>query len=424
MTWPRWLRRDLLLLLAARGLRSLSQAYLNIIVPIYLARLGFSAVDLGLLLSASAVSSALLTASVGLFSDRWGRKLSLIALALLTSAGALVFALSTNYLALLTAAAISTLGRGGAAGSGGAWGPYYPAEQALIAEQVSPRDRTTAFGAVSFVGVLAGALGSLVALLPRAWQSSLGLSLLEGDRLLFLVTVGLGIATALAVVPVQERAPANRPHPAAGSRWVPLSEPTVVLVLRFAATNFINGLAIGFLGPLLVYWFHQRYGVAGAELGVLFFLVNLAVAPSYLYADRIARRLGDVNAVVVTRAVSVVLLAMLAFAPTYPVAAAIYLLRMVTGTLSIPVRQSYLMGVIDPNERATAAGLSSLPSQVAGSLSPTAAGWFMQSVSLSLPLLAAAVLQGVNVALFFVFFHRVNVLDERGPGTEAGGRAG
>ena len=35
--WPPWLGRDLVLLFAQRGLRSLSQAYLNVIVPIYLA---------------------------------------------------------------------------------------------------------------------------------------------------------------------------------------------------------------------------------------------------------------------------------------------------------------------------------------------------------------------------------------------------
>ncbi|MCL5264034.1 MAG: MFS transporter [Chloroflexi bacterium] len=412
--WPVWLGRNLTLLFAQRGLRSLTQAYLIIIVPIYLARLEFGAIEIGFLFTASAVSSALLTAAVGLLSDRYGRKLFLILFAMLTSIGALIFALSTDFLVLAVAAAASTLGRGGGAGSGGAWGPFYPAEQALLAEQAGERDRTTIFSAVSFVGVLAGALGSLFALLPAALGLWLGLSLLDGDRVLFAITVGLGIAMTIMVLPVRERITPRPKLPGPRQRWS-LSPRTLDLVLRFAATNFTNGLAIGLLGPLLVYWFHRRYGVGGAELGSLFFLVNLATAPSYLLAPRLTRMLGAVNTVVTTRAISVILLAVLAVMPTYLLAAGFYLARMVAVTLSTPVRQSYLMGIVDPRERASAAGLSSLPSQVASSTTPALAGYTMQTISLDLPLELAAFLQAINTALYYLFFRKIRPPEEMPP---------
>lgn len=409
--WPAWLGRDLTLLFVQRGLRSLTQAYLIIIVPIYLARLGFSAIEIGFLFTASAVSSALLTAAVGLLSDRYGRKLFLVLITLLTAIGALIFALSTSFLLLAVAAAATTLGRGGGAGSGGAWGPFYPAEQALLAEQASERDRTTIFSAVSFVGVLAGAFGSLFALLPAALQSWLGLSVLEGDRVLFAITVCLGIAMAIMVLPVHERL-APSPEPLGPKRLWTISPRTLDLVLRFAVTNFTNGLSIGFLGPLLVYWFHRRYGVGGAELGSLFFFVNLATAPSYLLAPRLTRMLGAVNTVVTTRATSVVLLALLALMPTYLLAAGFYLARMVAVTLSTPVRQSYLMGIVDPRERASAAGLSSLPAQVASSVTPAFAGYTMQTISLGLPLELAAFLQAINTTLYYLFFRKIHPPEE------------
>jgi len=400
------------LLLLLRGLRSLSQAYLNIIVPIYLARLAFGPVDIGIIFTASAVSSALMMAAVGLLSDRFGRKTLLVAMALLTSVGAFAFALSSTFLVLLVAAAVSTLGRGGGAGSGGAWGPYYPAEQALIAEQVGLRDRTSAFGAVSFVGVLAGGLGSLVALVPAALRSSFGLGTIQGDRVLFLLTAGLGIAMALVVLPVREAAPSRPALGATQSRQGRLSPRTRGLILRFAITNTANGFAVGFLGPFLIYWFNVRYGADAAQIGTLFFLINLATAPSYLYSARIARRLGDVNAVVITRGISLVLLFVMAQAPTYLLAGALYLVRMIAATMAMPVRQSYLMGVVQAEERGSAAGLSGLPSQVTGAVSPTLAGYLMQSVSLNLPLELAALFQGVNTALYYVFFHGVRPLEE------------
>jgi len=412
--WPAWIGRDLALLFTQRGLRSLTQAYLIIIVPIYLARLGFGAVEIGFLFTASAASTALLTAAVGLLSDRYGRKLFLVLFSLLTAVGALVFAVSTDLAVLITAAAASTLGRGGGAGSGGAWGPFYPAEQALLAEHASAENRTAVFSAVSFVGVLAGAVGSLLALLPSALQTWLGTSLLEGDRILFAATVGLGVAMGITVLPVRERTVVSPTQPGPKWRWH-LSPKTLGLIVRFAATNFTNGLAIGFLGPLLVYWFHRRYGVGGAELGTLFFLVNLATAPSYLLAPRLTRTLGAVNTVVVTRGVSVVLLALLALMPAYLPAAGFYLARMVAATLSTPVRQSYLMGIVDPRERSSAAGLSSLPSQVASSATPAVAGYTMQAISLDLPLELAAFFQGINTLLYYLFFHNIRPPEEMKP---------
>ncbi|MCL5257286.1 MAG: MFS transporter [Chloroflexi bacterium] len=410
MKWPDWLGRDLTLLFAQRGLRSFTQAYLIIILPIYLARLNLSATQIGLLFTAAAASGALITASIGLLADRYGRKLFLVLLSLLTAAGAVVFALSTNYLVLLVAAAASTIGRGGGAGSGGAWGPFYPAEQALLAAQASDQKRTTIFSAVSFIGVITGALGSLAALLPASLQQA-GLSLPEADRLLFGLAAALGVVMAVVVLPVQDRT-RRTAQPSAGKPFWSLSRRTTGLILRFGATNFTNGLAIGFLGPLLVYWFNQRFGVGGSELGPLFFVINLVTAFSYLTAPRLTRALGAVNTIVLTRGASVVLLALMAVMPAFLLAALFYLLRMVVATLSVPVRQSYLMGIVDPSERASAAGLSNLPAQVASSGTPALAGYLMQTIALDLPLELAAFFQAINTFLYYVFFRNIRPPEE------------
>lgn len=438
--WPRWrpdwLNRDLSLLFAGRGLRSLGQGYLAIIVPLYLARLGFDAEQLGVLFTASAITSALLAAAVGILSDRFGRKTFLILISLMMAAGGLVFALSGNFVVLVVAGALGTIGRGGGAGSGGAFGPYYPAEQPLIAEHASDEKRTTIFGALSFVGVLGGAIGSLLALAPAALKGA-GFSLLDGYRALFLLTVFVGAAMVIVVLPVRERPARPAPTPTPTPTPVPwpraaemstsggttadvprrrvlgLSAPSWSLVSRFMVTNFTNGLAVGMLGPFVVYWFYRRFGVDAAELGTLFFVINLAAALPYLLAGRLARRLGAVNTVVVTRTASVLLLATVAVMPTYPLAAALYLVRMAVNTLSNPVRQSYLMGVITPSERSSAAGLANLPSQVATSVSPTLAGFLFQQVALALPLEFAAALQGLNTVLYYTFFHNVRPPEER-----------
>ena len=252
---------------------------------------------------------------------------------------------------------------------------------------------------------------------------------MDGYRVLFILSAVIGVAIAAVVAPLRERRPRAFSGPetgagglstprsvldaegqraqqvSSGSRRGPLgiSRASWGIIWRFMVTNAANGLAVGVLGPFMVYWFFRRFGTDAAEMGVLFFVINLAGAVPDLLAGRLARRLGAVNAVVVTRSISVVLLAIMAIMPTFLWAAALYLVRMVVNTLSNPIRQSYLMGIIDPADRSSAAGLSNMPSQVGSAISPTLAGYLMQQVSLNLPLGLAAGLQGINVLLYYLF---------------------
>jgi MFS family permease len=171
------------------------------------------------------------------------------------------------------------------------------------------------------------------------------------------------------------------------------------------------------LGPIVVYWFYRRFGVTAAQLAEVFFVLNLVSALPYLMAGRIALRLGSVRAVVLTRAVSSVLLVLVVLMPTFMTAAAIYGLRMLFNILSIPVRQSYLMGVIPAPERSSASGFANFPSQVMSAVGPYVAGVFMQNLFLSLPLEFAAAMQGLNTFLYWFFFRNVLPPEESSNGS-------
>ena len=419
---PRWLNRNLICLFAGRGLRSASQAYLVIVVPLYLAALGYDAVHIGVMFAIVGMASAVMAALTGIMSDRFGRKAMLIVISLMTAAGGAVFAFSTSFVVLTVAAAAGTIGRGGGAGSAGAFGPYYPAEQPLIAEQVSDFERTTVFGALSFVAVLGGAAGSLFAWAPRLMEQGFGLPIIEGYRALFILTAVIGLAMVAVVMPVREAPSAGAHQPgrsgAPGAPWrrnalvLGLSRTSWRLVWRFMVTAATNGLAIGMLGPLLVYWFYRRYGVDAAEIGKLYAVLNLVAAAPYLLAGRMAARYGSVRAVVVCRAIASVLLGVMVVMPSFWLAGLLYGARMIFNTLSIPVRQSFLMGVIPPAERSSAAGMASFPAQVGSSISPYLAGYLMQQVALELPLEVAALLQAINATLYYFFFRAVRPPEE------------
>jgi MFS family permease len=416
---PPWLNPSLTWLFVVRALRSAAQAYLAIIVPLYIALLGYDAVHLGILFTAASVASAILTALTGILSDRFGRKNFLILISLLTVGGGLGFALSNNFVVLVLAGALGTIGRGGGAGSGGNWGPFYPAEQALIAEHAGDLDRTTIFGALSFVGVIAGAAGSLLAWMPNLLAKFTALPLLSGYRALFVATAAFGLAMALAVIPVSEADRADAPHVGftRGPRrsLLGLSRQSWRVVARLMVANVVQGVSIGLLGPIIVYWFYRVYGAGAGQLANLFFVINLAAALPYLMAGRLAFWFGSVRSVSVTRLVGIGFLIAMTFMPTFILAATLYALRMVTVTLGVPIAQSYLMGVIDPSERASAAGLATVPWQVGSSASPYLAGYLMQYVALDLPLELSAALTALSAVLYYLFFRDIRPPEEMAP---------
>ncbi len=422
--WPEWMTHDVSLVLIARLFMSSVRALAGVVVPIYLALIGFTAVDLGWLFVAVALASAALSSMVGLFADRIGRKPFLIALPLCAGLAALMFALTRNVPLLFAFAALGSFGRGAGAG-GGAIGPYQPAEQALIADSTPARVRNSVFGRMAFfssLGALVGGgpLATLPDLLPYLRLG--GADGLAGYRVAFIVMAVLAVIAALLVVPIADTHPRARPRPerqtATGrsASWNPLSRISVTswpILKRLWMTNSVNGLAVGFFGPFITYWFFRRYGAGPAAIGALYTLVNLAALASNLYAPRVAARLGLVRAIFWGRAVQAMLIIPMVLAPTLWLAGAIYLLRMQAQRIALPLRQSYVMAVVPAEERGTVAGLSNLPTQVTSALTPGLAGYLFANVSLALPFEFGAALQGLNALLFYIFFHNIRPPEER-----------
>lgn len=412
---PEWLTRDMTLLLCARTCMSSTRALAGIIVPIYLAILGFGGLTLGVLFTATALVSALLTAMIGLLSDRIGRKPFLVITPLLAAIAGFVYAFSHTAGVLFIFAVLGSFGRGAGAG-GGTIGPYQPAEQALLADAVPARHRNSLFGRIGFASSLGALIGgtplvTLAILLARG--QSMGAYHIE-----FLFTALLACCATLLALPIHEayrRVPPKKSsqplqQKAKPTRLTPLSWS---ILIRLWITNSVNGLAVGFFGPFITYWFYRRYGAGPAEVGALYTVINLAAMVVNLVSARIAARLGLVRAIVISRALQAILIIPMVIMPFFWLAGFVYLLRMMVQRLGLPLRQSYVMGVVPQEERGRVGALSNLPSQATSALSPTLAGYLFDHVALSLPFDIGAILQGINTLLFFLFFRYITPPEEQ-----------
>ena len=398
---PEWSGRNFRLVFAARLAMSASRALAGVITPVYLALIGFSALMLGALVGVVAAVSALMSIGIGMVSDRVGRRPFLIVTPMLATVAGVVFAFDRTIAVLFVAAALGSFGRGAGAGAG-TIGPYQPAESAFVTEALTAKARNSAFGRLSFASSVGALAGGLLALLGPSVHLT-GAAATDAFRAAYLVTAGLALLAGLLAVFITEPRRKASGEAARGGRFR-FPRRSRGLVYRLWATNGVNGLAVGMFGPFVTYWFFRRFGATAGEIGVLFAVINAVTALSTLSAAGLARRWGLVPTVTVVRVAQAVLLVPLVLMPTFAAAGAVYLVRMAVQRVGLPLRQSYVLAMADPSERAAVSGLSNVPSQLATAASPLLSGYLFDEVSLSLPFDLAAVLQALNAGLFWVFF--------------------
>lgn len=398
-------------LYASRAVRSFSIAFLTVVFPLYLASQGYSSPKIGLVLTLGGFMSAALVLAVGFGGDWLGRRRMLLWVAALGVVGGVALAVSSQLAVVMVANGLCGVGRGGGAGSGGAWGPVFPAEQPLVAASTDARSRTAVFGRISAIGVAAGALGSLVAWIPDLLHGS-GWSWGASYRLVFVLGAILSAALVLVIIPIREERPGRRASPTDEQRAPGDGRlSTRQLVARLGSVNALNGFGYGFLGPLLTYWFHVRYGAGPGEIGVLYTVINLLTMLPYLGAGRLAERLGAVQTVVWTRVASLAFLLAMVWTPTFLLAGIACAARMAANSLGMPARQSYVMGVAAERRRSTVAAVGSIPSQITASISPVVGGALMTTF-LDIPIVGAAFFTAANAVGFYFSFRRYRPPEE------------
>lgn len=388
-------------IVAAQGVRAAGYGFTAVLIGALLAARGFSPVRAGLVLAALVAGAAVASLMVGSVADRVGRRRCYVALFLgLAVAGVAVAAAAPLWL-LLVVASTGLLSTDVIDN-----GPATTLEQAMLAGEdatVAGRSGARVYGFYNAVASLAGAAGALAAAVPGLMGSPAG----SGWPFLVLVPVGL-VGAALgaglsAAVEVDAGRPASGAAAAArGWRLGRSRAPVRRLAGLFAVDAAGGGLVTA---SFLAYYLTQRYDASVAALGVLFFATSLLQAASVWLAPRLADRVGLVATMVGTHLPSNVLLAAVAFAPTFPVAVVLLLARTCLSQMDVPTRQALVMRLVSPGERTPAAALTNAARYTVRPVAPLVGG-LLQQVALGLPLLVAGTVKGAyDVTLWRWFRH-------------------
>jgi predicted MFS family arabinose efflux permease len=120
-------------------------------------------------------------------------------------------------------------------------------------------------------------------------------------------------------------------------------------------------------------------------------------------APRVARRVGLVNGIVMTQAMSTVFLLAIPFCPSAAVAGVLYVIRAVLMNMASPLSDTFLMNMIAEDERATA---SSFNAVLWNAGSTVVGGSLLNNGNLSLPFYLCGALYVTSIIFFYTIFRK------------------
>ncbi|MDB5094001.1 MAG: major facilitator superfamily 1 [Candidatus Eremiobacteraeota bacterium] len=363
-------------ILVSRAFRSAAYGALAVVLAQALVVRGYSPLAIGSLITLALLAGALASALTGRLVRTFGTRVTMAGSGVAMIVAAALLAGNEPAVAIACLLGVVSPGAQDV-------GPFAAIEQlALSTDGAGVTRRLSWYNVTGAAAIGLGALAAAV--VPFA-----GVLVLYGTA----GAVAFAIAWALPEVPA-------RIEPAAEARPKRLGT-----VERLAALFAVDAFAGGFvIQAFIAYWLSLRFGVGPETIGPLLFAANILAALSYLVADRIAARIGLLNTMVFTHLPSNVLLMLVPFMPTFPLAAAVLLARFALSQMDVPTRQAYTLSLVPAHDRARAAGVTAAVRPAAASLAPVLTGIAFQFAALGVPFVLAGALKiGYDLALLATF---------------------
>jgi MFS family permease len=364
---------------------------LSILTPIYLARLGYSALYVGIGLTAILAGNAFFNIILTWYGDYLGRRRFLLVFSLLVVFSGFLIS-STSFLPLI----LLGLFLGNISTTGTEAGPFQSIETGVLPLLVSERRENRAFGLYNFIGYGASSIGAFAASAPDYFQDSLLTS-----RLLYLVYGLVGILLLVVYRKLGDiESHETRPRKMGLGNVRPEARHDITKLSFFYSIDAFGGSLVSQF--VLSYWFSQVYKVSLSSLGVIFLAVNVVTAFSTLAAPVLAEKLGNLRTMVSTHLLSNVFLIMVPLAGSFLAAVVFLFLRQSISQMDVPTRQAFMAHLFTDEERVPANAVTNTSRSLSGTLGgPLTAIMFMIGAT-SLPILTG----GLSKILYDVLvFH-------------------
>lgn len=371
-------------LLVSRAARSVGIVYVTLSLPLYLLFLGIRVSIIGTLFLFMVVFSVGLSLLSGMLGDRIGYKYSL----LIGDAPMVVATFILFYFHGILPIEIATVVGGIGGAPGGLRGVFAPGLNALVARNwPDSESRVRKMGRLMGVGSAFAFVGALMLYSHGYLVSLFGTA--EAFRLLYLISLFLGIVSFVSIILVKERkVKVTRKKGVQGI----IDRKSGKYTLRVIGSNLVNGSGIGFSIALLPAWIELRYGVTPSTVGLMFTFSYIATAlGSFLAARVIGRTRSPVWTASLSRILQGALIIGLAFSPSLLLVAGIYALRSSIAGFGAPIRTAINVRGISEGNFGFASSAQGMA--VRGSQGTSAISGYLMEYSLPIPMAIGGVLQ-------------------------------
>ena len=376
----------------------------EVLFNLYLLQIGFDLKFVGLRLAVLGIAAALASIPAGRLADKLDRKWGFIIGDGGGAVCAVILIMSTDGTTILAFSAIAA-----------AFGAlHHVTEVPFMAENSEPKERIHLFSVGSGFRTLAAMFGALVAgFLPRMLVGD-GMEMVEAYR--FAVHVGIGWWFISLIPAVLLRRNPNIEEDDDGAtgevrKGLFAAIKTPRTVFRFVAISAILGLGSGFVLRLANVFFLQDVHAHEYEIGTVFAVGSLFLAIGAFLVPFVVARLGEVSSILWTRFAAIPFILLIGYAPdlatpetVVSIAGLAWVLRTTLFNMSNPVLESFSMGQLQPSERATYVGISSMFSSGLAALGAYLGASLMAGGDYRTPFIAMAVAYLISTYLFLRWF--------------------
>ncbi|KAK3704625.1 hypothetical protein LTR37_013724 [Vermiconidia calcicola] len=414
------------------------------VTALFFSALEFSDYQIGIFMTLTLLGDVFLGGFLTLIADRSGRRRVLIGGSLLMVMSGVVFATVSNFWILLVAAVFGVVSV-----TGGDFGPFRSIEESMLSHLTTPQTRADVLSWYVFASTIASSIGSefagqIIHILHerRKW------TLADAYHILFWTYSAMGLINAgltmlltddceitkdekaYSQLPQEEEeeypehtaAPAqNKPAMHDQSRkpwyrrfWTGLSSrlsqisgPTRKIMYKLWLLLALDSVADGMVPYALTnYYIDEKFSPSKAALGSITSAAYLLAAISAVFAGPMARKIGLINTMVFTHIPSSAAVLVFPLPSNFILTVMLLFVRAGLNNMDQAPRSAFIAGVVKPEERTAAMGITAIIRTLAAMAGPTFTGILAGNDSFWIAFVAAGACRlAYDVGLYVLFIN-------------------
>jgi MFS family permease len=166
----------------------------------------------------------------------------------------------------------------------------------------------------------------------------------------------------------------------------------------------VTSIGAGLFMPFLNIFFRVQYAQPDPVIGNVLAWGALAMGIGMLIAPPLADRMGKIQLVVITQALSIPFLILMGFSPWFWLSALSHYARLALMNMGGPIYNTFVMEHVEAKARALVASLTSMAFNFGWAFSPTISGWLQVHYGFAPVYALVVVIYTFTVYLYWRFF--------------------